>query len=96
MEWTKQKLAEVCVELQKKAMVDEAFRKELLADPAKAVETLTGEKPPEGFRLKVIENDPAYTATMVLPDLAGRELTDEEFEAVSGGRGFFSLHQEKS
>ena len=85
MEWTKQKLAEVCVELQKRAMVDEAFRKELLADPAKAIEMLTGEKPPEDFRLKVVENDPAYTATMVLPDFAGKELTEEESDAVSGG-----------
>ena len=93
MEWTKQKLEEVCVELQKKAMVDEAFRKELLADSAKAIEMLTGEKPPEGFRLKVIENDPACTATMVLPDLVGRELTDEEFEAVSGGFSFSGFFQ---
>ena len=91
MEWTKQKLEEVCVELQKKAMVDEAFRKELLADSAKAIEMLTGEKPPEGFRLKVIENDPAYTATMVLPDLLGRELTDEESDAISGGISFSGL-----
>ncbi len=91
MEWTKQKLEGVCVELQKKAMVDEAFRKELLADSAKAIEMLTGEKLPEGFRLKVIENDPAYTATMVLPNLLGRELTDEESDAISGGISFSGL-----
>ena len=91
MEWTNQKLTEVCAMLQKKAMVDKTFRKELLADPEKAIETLTGEKPPEGFRLKVVEHDPAYTATMILPNLSGEELTDEEADAVSGGTGTVSL-----
>ena len=43
----------------------------------------------------MIENDPAYTATMVLPDLAGGELTDEEFEAVSGGFGFGHFQKAK-
>ena len=85
MEWTQEKLQALYVEVQKKAMTDEAFRKELLADSTKAIEALAGEKLPEGFKLKVIENDPAYTATMVLPDLVGRELTDEESEAVAGG-----------
>ena len=85
MEWTQQKLEELYVSVQKKAMTDEAFRKELLADPTKAIEALTGEKLPDGFKLKVIENDPAYTATMVLPDMIGRELTDEESETAAGG-----------
>ncbi len=40
-----------------------AFRKELLADSTRAIEALAGEKLPEDFKLKVIENDPAYTAT---------------------------------
>ena len=91
MEWTQEKLAEVITELQKKAMADEAFREELLADPEKAIETLTGKKPPEGFRLKVVEHDPAYTATMILPALSERELTDEEVDAVSGGGDRISL-----
>ncbi len=85
MEWTQEKLQALYVEVQKKAMTDEAFRKELLADSSKAIEAFAGEKLPEGFKLKVIENDPDYTATMVLPDLVGRELTDEENEAVAGG-----------
>ena len=85
MEWTQQKLEELYVSVQKKAMTDEAFRKELLADPTKAIEAFTGEKLPDDFKLKVIENDPAYTATMVLPDMIGRELTDEESETAAGG-----------
>ena len=91
MEWTQEKLEALYVEVQKKAMTDEAFRKELLADSTKAIEAFAGEKLPEGFKLKVIENDPAYTATMVLPDLLGRELTDEESDVVSGGISFSSL-----
>ena len=93
MEWTQEKLEALYVEVQKKAMTDEAFRKELLADSTKAIEALAGEKLPEGFKLKVIENDPAYTATMVLPDLVGRELTEEENEAVAGGSAILMTGQ---
>ena len=85
MQWTQQMMEEMYVSVQKKAMTDEAFRRELLADPTKAIEALTGQKLPDGFKLKVIENDPSYTATMVLPDMIGRELTDEEAEAAAGG-----------
>ena len=85
MEWTREKLEALYVEVQKKAMTDEAFRKELLADSTKAIEAFAGEKLPEGFKLKVIENDPAYTATMVLPDLVGQELSNDEVETAAGG-----------
>ena len=44
----------------------------------------------ESFRKELLA-DPACTAAMILPDLVGRELTDEEFEAVSGGFSFSGL-----
>ena len=43
----------------------------------------------------MIENDPAYTATMVLPDLVGRELTNEEAEAAAGGFSFGSIWEKE-
>ena len=88
MEWTQQNLETLYTQIQKSAMVDAEFRKALLEDPVKTIEKYTGEKLPEGFRLKVIEQDPSYAATLVLPDMVGRELTDEDAEDVSGGISF--------
>ena len=85
MAWTQEKINEVYLLVQKTAQTDEEFRTELLEDPTKAITKLTGEEIPEEFKIKVIENDPAYTATFVLPPLAAEELDDEDLEDVAGG-----------
>ena len=85
MEWTQEKLNELYLKVQKQAVVDEEYRKELLADPNAVIEKEIGEKLPEGFKINVIENDPAYAATFVLPDLVGDELEDDELDQVAGG-----------
>lgn len=66
-------------------MTDEEFRKELLADPNGVIERESGGKLPEGFKVNIIESDPAYTATFVLPDMIGDELEDDELDQVAGG-----------
>lgn len=85
MEWTQEKINGLYSEIRIKSMTDEEFRKELLEDPDKVIEKMTGEKLPEGFKVNVIENDPAYNATFVLPDFAGDEMEEGELEQVSGG-----------
>ena len=45
---------------------------------------MTGEKLPEGFNIKVIENDPAYNATFVLPDLVSGEIEEDNLEEAGG------------
>lgn len=85
MEWKQENLNELYLKVQKQALTDEEFRKELLSDPNAVIEKETGEKLPEGFRIQVIESDPAYTATFVLPDMIGEELEDEELDQVAGG-----------
>ena len=89
MEWTQERINEIYLKIQKQAMVDEEFRKELLADPNGTIEKALGEKLPEGFKVNVVESDPAYNATFVLPDLLGDELEDEDLDQVAGG--FVSL-----
>lgn len=88
MEWTQETLNELYVRLQKQAMTDEEFRKELLADPNGVIERESGGKLPEGFKVNIIESDPAYTATFVLPDMIGDELEDDELDQVAGGISF--------
>ena len=91
MGWTQEKINEVYAEVQEKAMTNEEFREELLNNTNEAIEKVAGEKLPEGFQVKVVESDPAYAATFVLPDLMSDELDTEELEAVSGGVVSFAL-----
>lgn len=85
MEWTQDKINELYMEVQKLAVTDEEFRAELLNDSSSAIEKVAGEKLPEGFSVKVIENDPQYAATFVLPPMVSEELGDEELDSVAGG-----------
>lgn len=85
MELTQEYLNELYLKVRRQAVTDEEYRKELLADPNGTLEKELGEALPDGFKIQVIESDPAYAATFVLPDLAGEELEDEELNQVAGG-----------
>ena len=87
-EWSKEKLEKTYAEVQKKAALDAEFRKELLKDANAAIEKATGEKIPEGFTLKAVEQDPNYSATFVIPDLVSEELTEGEMKEMAGGVSF--------
>jgi hypothetical protein len=69
-----------------KATTDEEFRQKLLENPKAAIEKLTGETLPDDYKIKVLENDPNYTATFVLPDLKS-DLDLDDLENVAGGFG---------
>lgn len=71
-----------------KAMKDESFRQELLANPKAVVEKEMGKlkegaKLPEAVEVKVIEQ-PANALYLVLPLTSG-ELSDESLDNVAGG-----------
>lgn len=85
MAWTQEKINELYVKIQKQAVMDEEFRNSLLADPNKVIQEMTEEKLPDGFKVKVVESDPAYNATFVIPDLLGEEMEEEDLEKVAGG-----------
>lgn len=91
MEWTQETLNELYFRLQKQALTDEEFRKELLEDPNGVIERESGGKLPEGFKVNIIESDPEYTATFVLPDMLGDELEDDELDQVAGGFSFIVI-----
>ncbi len=85
MAWTQTEI-EACIgACKKKAAVDAGFRKKLLADPAAAVKEVSGKEIPAGFKIKILENDPAYDATFVLPPLVSGNVSDSELDEVTAG-----------
>lgn len=85
MDWTQEEIDSAYAELTKKVAVDKEFRQLALSDANKAIEQLAGKTLPEGVKMKIIEQDPAYQATLVLPPFVG-ELSEEELAMVAGGR----------
>lgn len=85
MDWTQDQINEVYLKIQRLAATDEEFRRELLENSRAAIEKIAGESLPEDFNVKVIENDPQYTATFVLPPMSPDELDDEMLDMVAGG-----------
>lgn len=85
MNWTEEKINEIYEAAMRAAMTDEEFRAELLKEPVASIEKLTGVKIPEGFNLKVLEEEPDYDMTILLPPMADDNLSEEELEQVSGG-----------
>jgi hypothetical protein len=85
MAWTQEKINEIYVKVQQLATTDEEFRAELLKDSSIAIAKVAGEELPADFKVKVVENDPQYAATFVLPPLASEELDDDALEKVAGG-----------
>ena len=85
MAWTQEKINETYAKLQQLAATDEEFREELLKNTTAAIEKVAGEALPEGYKVKVIKNEPQYAATFVLPPMASEELEDGELDSVAGG-----------
>jgi len=85
MDWSNDEKLELYAKVQKMSATDEGFRAEVLANPIAAMEKISGKKIPEGIKIKVIEQDPAYVSTLVLPAFIGSELENEALDDVAGG-----------
>jgi len=85
MAWTQKKIDETYLLARQLSATDSVFRAELLNDPSVAIEKLTGEKLPGKVNIKVIESDPAYAATFVLPPMVSGEISDDDLDNVAGG-----------
>jgi len=66
-----------------KALQDDAFKQQLIADPAAALKA-EGVTVPEGITLKVVQ-DTESVKHLVLPAVGAGELSDEDLDAVAGG-----------
>ena len=81
--------AEVERRLIQRSLEDEEFRQSLLADPRAAIEQELGTQLPESVEVRAVEES-ADTIYLVLPSASavgqGGEISDQELEAVAGGR----------
>ena len=85
MAWTQNKIDDIYLQVKNLAAKDKRFRADLLANPIEAIGNLIGEKLPENYSVKIIESDPSYSATFVLPLMLSDVLSEDELEAVAGG-----------
>ena len=90
MKWTQEELEQLYQQVNAKAIENEEFRKELLADPKAILEREAGRKLPDDFNLKIVESDSGYAASYIVPDFVQGELDAQELGAdalgkVSGG-----------
>ena len=73
-----------------RSLEEEAFRRRLLDDPKATVEEELATRLPEGVQVRALE-ETADTIYLVLPSApplgGGVELSEQELEAVAGGRG---------
>lgn len=87
MEQRKQEIIEAIIS---KAWEDINYRNELIADPIKAIEKLTGVKVaiPEGKTLVITDQtdkSKVYVNIPAEPEIENMELSEEQLEAVAGG-----------
>ena len=83
--WTKEEMDAAYENVVKKAAKDPVFRKELLANPNGAITSVVGKEIPSSFKIRIIEEDPSYAATFILPYFDSAELDDADLDAVAGG-----------
>jgi hypothetical protein len=83
--WTEEEIEKAFVDVKKKAVMDKTFRQKLLANPHAAIKQVTNKDVPVAVKIKIIESDPAYHMTFVLPQMASADLSDDELEKVAGG-----------
>lgn len=84
--WTQEDIQHAISVVGEKASTDKQFRTLALSNPHEAIKQATGKEVPAHYRLTMIEGDPAFDLTLVLPNLQTDELSDTELDQVAGGR----------
>lgn len=84
-DWNYQQVEDFLQQLLVRSASDLDFRRQLLTDPQAAIEAHLGRPLNGSLDVRFIEN--TVDATIVLPDVELRALSDDELETVSGGSG---------
>ena len=83
--WTAEEANNVINKIMVKSATDKNFREKALKNISAVVKEMTGKDLPEGFNVDVIENRKGVMRTIVLPEFAGEDISEEALDAVSGG-----------
>lgn len=83
--WTQEKMGEVSKEIVQRATTDAEFRAKLLKDPAQVIGEVAGIPVPAEYKIRIVEVDPAYQATFMLPPMQPTAVDDASLDAVAGG-----------
>ena len=86
-DWSQKDVDDAVKSLMEKVTIDEDFRAKAFSNPNEAIKELTGKDLPDGYRVKLLEPEPGFDNTFILPPLQNRDLTDDELDAVAGGGG---------
>jgi len=83
--WTQADADQAVKDVMIRAQTDKGFRDLCLSNPHEAIEQIAGKAVPDSLKLKVLESDPDFDLTVVLPLFMGEELSDRELDQVAGG-----------
>ena len=84
-DWTKEEMESAYRQVMAKARTDAAYRAKLIEDPRKAISEVGGKEIPESYKIRIIEQDPAYDATFFLPAMVDDEFSADDLDEISGG-----------
>ena len=82
-----EKVDPVAGKIMKKALTEEAFKTQLLADPKSAIASAADIQLPDSVEIRVCEDTPTLKHLIVPANPADAELNDLELEAIAGGFG---------
>ena len=85
MSWTKEKAEKILKEIRKRVAEDEDFKRRFIKDPKSVIEEIGGEKLPEGFKVKVMEEKEDYDLVVLFSKQGKQELSEEELGKIAGG-----------
>mgnify|MGYP000662690389 CR=1 FL=1 len=87
MSWTQEKVQETLKQLQENVALNSAFREKLTTNANSAIEELAGILVPAGLEINIVDANEA-DLTIILPKTPTDELSDNDLEAVAGGKNF--------
>ncbi|MFA5879056.1 MAG: hypothetical protein WC860_02670 [Candidatus Margulisiibacteriota bacterium] len=85
MSWNYEEIQDTFSQIRKKVVTDKEFRELFIKDPSAAILKLTGKQVPDDFNIKVIESDPNYHMTFVLPEMVSEKISVDDLASVDGG-----------
>ena len=85
MTWNQNTINAAYLKIQNEAATNKEFRTQLLREPNSTIRKIIKDELPTNFNVKIVEHDPSYSATFLLPPMTAGELSINDLENVAGG-----------